>query len=364
MTTKKAIRIISISLITLLIVAGLIFRGDLISGGSKSVKKEASPKTEEKTDKNTIPAKSIRIKTSKLVDRIRVTGTVLPNEEVELTSEVGGIITQINFSEGQSVNRGALLVKINDADLRAQMERLASQLELYRNREYRQKKLLEKGGVSQDEYEEALAQLNEIKAQIKETKAKILRTEIRAPFSGVIGLRDLSLGSYVNPGIPIVRLVNLDKLKIEFSAPEKYMSRLLKGQTVYISSEINEEIYEGKIYALEPKIDLTTRTIAARAILENQRQTLMPGAFVNIEIILKEYQDAIQVPTITVISELGGQKVFLYKNGQAVPVMVKTGIRTKESVQILEGISVGDTLISSNLLGVRPNVGIELLEVK
>lgn len=364
MTTKRAIRVFSISVITLLIIVGLVFRSDLISKGTDSDKKKDAAKTETKSSSKAIPAKAIKIKAGKLVDRIRITGTVLPNEDVNLTSEAGGIIKQINFSEGQLVNQGSLLVKINDAEIKAQLERLESQLELYKNREYRQKKLLEKGGVSQDEYDAVLAEFNAIKAQIKEAQAKILKTEIRAPFSGTVGLRNVSLGTYINPGTSIVSLVNLDKLKIEFSVPEKYMTRLQKGQKVFIRSDVSESTYEARVYAIQPKIDLETRTIQARAILENPRKTLMPGAFVNIEIILKEYEEAVQVPSITVISELGGQKVFLYKQGQAVPTKVKTGIRTSKSVQILEGVAAGDTLISSNLLGLRPGLEVNLLEVK
>ncbi len=362
MSSRKTIRIVSLSIILLVLVVAVVLKTGLFSFGAE---KEKSSETSASSagPSNEVLGRGTVVKKSKLVDRIRVTGTVLPNEEVELTTEVGGIITQINFQEGQQIAQGALLVKINASDLQAQLERLEAQAELYKNREYRQKKLLERGGVSQDEYDAVLSELNALKAQIKEVRARILKTEIRAPFSGTVGLRNVSKGSFVNPGTSIVRLVNISKLKIEFSAPEKYMNKLNPGQTVNIISELNKETYQGKIYAIEPKINLDTRTLTARAILNNSDRSLMPGAFVNVEIILKEYDDALQVPAIAVIPELGGQKVYLYRDGKAEDTPIQTGIRTEKKVQVTEGLQPGDTIISSGLLNIRPGVKVKLQEV-
>ena len=141
------------------------------------------------------------------------------------------------------------------------------------------------------------------------------------------------------------------------------MSKLRSGQKVYIHSELSDHTYEGTIYAIEPKINLQTRTITARAILNNEDHQIMPGAFVNVEIVLNTYPEAIQIPAVALIPELGGQKVYKYQQGKAVPVKVQTGIRSESEVQITEGLQAGDTLITSGLLNLRPNVGVNLLKV-
>ncbi len=363
MKSKTLTRVISLSIIGGLIILGILYQVGYFSPKSPEPNVAASPSTDTKPASNALPAKAVLLKGEALINRVQVTGTVLPNEEVALSSEIGGMITQINFLEGQAVGKGALIAKINDSELLAQKERLEAQVKLYENREFRQKKLLEKGGVSQDEYEGVLAELNSLRAQVKEANAKLRKTNIIAPFSGVAGLREISLGSYVNPGTEIVRLVNLSILKIEFSVPEKYTSTLRSGQTIRVNNSSADEEYEGKIYAIEPKIDLETRTITARARIQNPNGRLKPGAFVTINILLDTYENALQIPSIALIQELEGKKVFVYQNGKAQAKQVKTGLRTEDKIQITEGLSLGDTVITTNLLNIRPNMDIELQEI-
>jgi membrane fusion protein (multidrug efflux system) len=362
---KHWIRILSIG-VTFIIILGLIaFQAGWLKFGTSQ--KEDSKNTPANAQSNSdLPAvRASIVQNSTLVDAIKVTGTLLPNEEVDLTSEVAGKIVSINFQEGQNVAQGALLVRMSNTELLAQLERLKAQITLYESREYRQRKLLEKGGASQDEYDAVLSELNALKAQVKETQASLVKTEIRAPFSGTIGLRKVSNGSYVNPGTSIVRLVNLQKLKIEFSVPEKYSGKIKKGLKILVRSEIlSGDTLEAFVYAIEPKINLETRTLTVRAELNNAQQRLIPGGFVDIEIILAQYPNTIQIPNIALIPELGGQKVFRYENGLAVSVPVKIGIRGQQSIQITEGLSVGDTLITSGILNVRPNTKVKILEVK
>ncbi len=357
---KHWVRILSIVSIVIIILGILAFQTGWISLSSPKENKEA--KSDTKTSQNNLPlVRASIMKSTTLVDAIKVTGTLLPNEEVELTSEIAGKIISINFQEGQNVAQGALLVKMNNAELTAQVDRLKAQITLYENREYRQRKLLEKGGVSQDEYEGIVAELNALKAQLREIQATLLKTEIRAPFAGTIGLRKVSNGSYVNPGTSIVRLVNLQKLKIEFSVPEKYSAKIKVGQSVLVRSEIlTGDTLKAFIYAVEPKINLETRTLTVRAELNNAQQRLIPGGFVDIEIILATYPNSIQIPSIALIPELGGQKVFKYQNGKAMAVDVKTGIRGQQFLQITEGLSLGDTVITSGILNIRPGAEVEL----
>lgn len=364
---KHWIRIVSI-LFTLVILIGLIAlqAGWINLQGSNKEKEAKDTAAPSKSKEKDLPSvRASIIKSTTLSDAIKVTGTLLPNEEVELTSEVAGKIIGINFKEGQAVSQGALLVRMSNTELTAQLDRLKAQITLYENREYRQRKLLEKGGASQDEYDAVLSELNALKAQVRETEANLSKTEIRAPFSGTVGLRKVSNGSYVNPGTSIVSLVNLQKLKIEFSVPEKYSSKIKKGLKILVRSEILEgDTLEAFVYAIEPKINLETRTLTVRAELNNAQQRLIPGGFVDIEIILAQYPNTIQIPTIAIIPELGGQKVFRYENGTAVTVPVKTGVRGEQTIQVTDGLSVGDTVITSGILNVRPGSKVDLQEVK
>ncbi|GAB4400507.1 MAG: efflux RND transporter periplasmic adaptor subunit [Microscillaceae bacterium] len=358
---KHWIRIISLSVGGLALLGFILVQADWLSLGKANAPEKNTPKLSE--DRRP-PVKGMIVKKAALQNRIKVTGTLLPDEEVSVTSEVAGRVVSINFAEGQQVSQGTLLVKINDAELRAQLERLKAQVQLYENREFRQRKLLEKGGVSQDEYEGIVAELNAFRAQVKETQAQIQRTEIRAPFAGIVGLRQVSNGSYINPGTSVVRLVNQQRLKVEFSVPEKYANAVRAGQKILVSGESLSEALPAQIYAIEPKINLETRTLTVRAYLNNSDNRLVPGAFVDIAIILEELENAIEVPTVAVIPELGGQKVFIYKQGKAIYTPVKTGLRGEQTVQITEGLAPGDTLITSGILNVRPDIEVNLLAVE
>src|ERR1051326_2565676 len=202
------------------------------------------------------------VKPQKLDNKIFSSGTVLANEEVTLVPEIAGKITAINFKEGSKVSKGDLLVKINDADLQAQMKKLQLQEKLAEQNETREKKLLDAGGVSQAEYDAILTQLNSLKADIDLTQAQIAKTEIRAPFSGTIGLKYVSEGSYVNQAtaasaaVKIATLQQTDPVKIDFSVPEKYSLAVKKGDSIRFTLQGSDKNFMGEIYAIEPKIDL------------------------------------------------------------------------------------------------------------
>ncbi|TAE66202.1 MAG: efflux RND transporter periplasmic adaptor subunit [Bacteroidetes bacterium] len=357
---KKYFRIIIFAVIFILIIGFIGFQSNFF-GGNKSIstEKNATPNKNKETF-----VRAIIIKHNSLDNRLRVTGSIIANEEVTITSEISGMITQINFQEGTNVAKGAMLVKINDADLKAQFEKLTFREELFIKREFRQKKLLEKGGVSQDEYDTGLAELNALKAEKRELEAKIAKTQVLAPFSGTIGLRQISQGAYINAGTSIAKLVNTDKLKVEFSVPEKYIMKLKNGQKCIIKFGENETKYEANIYAIEPKLNINTRTLTAKAWLNSATNDLKPGAFVKVEIIWDTFEKAIEIPTYALIPDIDAPKIYQYKNGKAVNKIVKIGIRSAETVQIEEGIAENDTIIISGIMNLRPNIPVKLLEVK
>lgn len=359
--SKKSIRIIA--LIAVVVVFGYLY---FTKGTSKAeTQNESTASTEEPTyEPSSLSVKAIRVLPSILKESLSISGTIYPDEEVAIASEVSGKVTQINFREGSQVSKGRLLVKIDDSELRAGLKKVNYQIELARQQENRKKKLLEIGGISQEDYDESLTTFNTLEAEKQLIQVQIRKTEIRAPFSGIIGVRDLSAGSYVTPGTQIARMVKTNPVKIEFFVPEKYSSRVPINAGISFSLEGVNEVFEGKVYAKNTSIDMETRTLLIKAKSANPKGVLIPGAFANVDIFLKEYKDALMVPTEAIIPEQGGQKVFLAKGGKVQSRPIKVGIRQAEKIQIIEGIAEGDTVILSGLLQLQPGSPVEISELQ
>lgn len=300
----------------------------------------------------------------KLNNKILVSGTVLANEEVMLVPETSGKITSINFKEGSKVAKGELLVKINDADLQAQIKKLELQEKLASENEAREKKLLEVNGISQAEYDAALSRLNTAKADIELTQAQIAKTEIRAPFDGTIGLKNVSEGSFVNQTTTIASIQQTDPVKIDFFVPQKYSSLVHFKDTLFFTIEGNREHHAATVFAIEPKVDANTRSIHVRAIVPNKAGKIFPGSFVSIEFPLGYTENSILIPTQSIIPILKGQKVFISRNGTAGETVVQTGFRTESKVQILNGIMEGDTVITAGIMGLKAGSPLKIVSIK
>ncbi|MCL2682976.1 MAG: efflux RND transporter periplasmic adaptor subunit [Bacteroidales bacterium] len=291
---------------------------------------------------------------------IVVTGTLVSNEQVDLRSEASGNVTQINFDEGKRVKKGDLLVKINDKDLQAQYDRAVHRQRLAEDRERRQKVLLTREAISQEEYDIALTELNSLRAETQLIKAQIERTEIRAPFNGVIGLRNVSVGEFISPQITVARLVDNNPIKLDFSIPERFFDIVKLNSRVQFRLEGDPQLYTATVYAVEPKIDISTRTIQLRALAPNPDGRLFPGAYANVQFATTPLKDAIMVPSEALLSEATGHKAFVYRNGIAELRTLEIGTRTERSVQVVRGLEFGDTLVVSGILQIRPNGGLRL----
>lgn len=295
-----------------------------------------------------------------VLDRIFTTGVILPNEVVELSMESAGKVTGLFFDEGRVVEAGELLLKINDSELQAQFKTAELRIKQAREIEVRQRTLLEREGLSQAEYDLASNELSVQEAQLDLIRAQIDKTELRAPFGGVIGLRYVSEGSYVTSASKIATLQDIDPIKVEFSIPEKYASRVAVGDVIRYSVEGYSGTFDGQIYAFEPSIQQDTRSLRLRARSANMGTKLLPGSFVNIELVFNEIEGALTVPSVAIIPELGGAKVFLYSSGIVVPRVIETGIRMSGNVQVTSGLAPGDTVITSGLQTVFPGMPIRL----
>ncbi|MCS6820305.1 MAG: efflux RND transporter periplasmic adaptor subunit [Microscillaceae bacterium] len=296
-------------------------------------------------------------------DKIMSNGTVLANETVELRPEVSGKITSILFKEGDYVMAGTPLVTIYNEELKAQLRKLEANKKLIETNEFRQKKLLEKEAISQQEYDVAQNQLATINAEIEVLKEQIKKTTIVAPFDGVLGLRLVSLGAYVSPNTVITSLTNFNPAKIQFAIPAKYGHLVNNGSTIRFSTESDNRIFEGKVYAIEPKIDEATRSIQIRALCPNPSKQLLPGAFVRVELIIQKTEKALLLPTEAVIPEMENHKVFVIKAGKAQPQKVVVGNRTETEVLILQGLNKGDTVVTSGILKLKKDIPVKIKEV-
>jgi membrane fusion protein (multidrug efflux system) len=310
--------------------------------------------------KKILRVRAHRVVPTELSERLATTGTVRANEEVEIVSEISGKISDIFFEEGSRVAAEQLLLKIDDSELVAEQQRALYRVQLAERAEIRQKQLLDDGVISSETYDVALGELNVLRAELQLIEAQLLKTEIRAPFSGVIGLRWVSPGSYLSSQTRIASLNDLDPVKLDFSVPEKYSSLMRVGDEISFAVESFHRTFPGTIYAVEPSVDAATRSLRVRARCPNSDGALIPGVFANVDLVLRSIPDALTVPAIAVIPELGGKKVFVYEDGVAQPRTVETGIRSESVVQITKGLEEGDVVIVSGLLQLQPGLAVEI----
>lgn len=309
------------------------------------------------------PVNGFVVQPRNLENNILASGTLLANEEVELHPEVSGKIIQLNLNEGAPVSKGTLLVKLFDADLQAQLKKLNSQRETAEKTEQRVKQLLAINGVGQSEYDAAVTQLAGINADIEYTQAQISKTEIRAPFNGVVGLKNVSLGAFVSPSTTIATLQQIDPLKVDFTVPEKYTAALSKGDAIKFTVDGFTQNFVAKVFAIEPKIDESTRTVKVRGLAQNSATKLFPGAFAKIDLGLKNIQGALMVPTQCVIPAARDKKVIVVRDGKAEFVKIETGIRTEAYIQVTSGVQSGDTLVATALMYIKPGGGVNVVKV-
>ena len=235
------------------------------------------------------------------------------------------------------------------------------QIQLASEQEKRQKQLYEINGISKEQYDIALNQVNTLKADHENLIASIRKREIRAPFDGIIGLRYISEGGYVSQTTRIASIQKINPLKVDFSIPEKYSDDVAVGDIVEFSSDETKLRFTGKLYAIEPKIDPVTRTLQLRALCDNKNEKIFPGAYVQIELRLKNIADALMVPSQAIIPVLKGQTILVKRKGVVVSLPVRTGIRTASLVQILDGISAGDTVLTTGLMQARPGMPVTVV---
>jgi membrane fusion protein, multidrug efflux system len=350
----------TITIVIIVFIAGVIFYPKYKPLFVKKMQGKGVGQMPIRQQQQKLNAEGYLITPTNLSELIYSTGTLKPDEEVDLAFETSGKIVGINFTEGTRVKKGDILAKINDRPLQAQLEKLVAQLKMAEAKEFRQRSLLDKDAISQESYDQVQTDVQSLKADINLIKARISETELKAPFDGTLGLRGVSEGSYVTSSTKIVKLVKISPIKVEFSINEKYSSEIKIGYPVKFTIDGNDKTFDAAVYAIDPKINEDTRVIMLRAIYPNKDEELRSGKYTHVVLQLSKIENTIAIPTEALIPEMEGEKVFIYKKGKAQSVSVKTGLRTEAKIQITDGLKFGDTLITSGIMQLRQNLPIVL----
>jgi len=296
------------------------------------------------------PVDGFVVRPSPLEQIINATGNLIAYESVDISPERSGKLESLHFDEAAYVKKGTLLAQIDDEELQAQMHRLEVNLELAKKEVARGRELLAIQGISQEELDRLINRVDEINAEQKLVQIQIDKSKIYAPFSGVLGLRQISEGAYITPTTILVQLKQLNPIKLEFDVPERFLSRVREGQTLQFTTEGADQTHQARVYAIGTEISSATRTFKVRATARNGNRTLKPGQFARITLVTGTDPNALLVPTDAVIPVLEGKQVYVARNGRAIATPVVSEDRQSARVQIISGIQAGDTVIVSGLL--------------
>lgn len=304
------------------------------------------------------------VKTTPLSDNISLTGSLLANEETEIHPEISGRLTYLNLAEGSAVGKGAVIARIYDGDLQAQLKKLNVQLATARTTTKRYEELVKIDGVSRQEYDMQMLNINTILADMNIVRSNLQRTVVRAPFSGTLGLRTISPGSYVTPASVLGTIRQNSQLKMDFTLPERYAPKLQNGTLVDFTVDNNPETYHAKIIATERSINEADRSLKVRTLVVKNDGKLLPGSFVKVNISFDPDPNAISVPGNAIIPQARGKAVAVFRNGKVNFDPVETGIRDSSMVQIVSGLKAGDTVIVSGLMSLKPNADVKIGKVQ
>ncbi len=321
----------------------------------KSEKSQEAPAKGDPQRGAPIEVEAFIVRTEDLAENVEVPGTLQAFEETEIRPEISGRLVRLNITEGGAVNKGDLLAKLFDDDLQAQLKKLKVQLEIAKKTLERQQELLKIQGISQQEVDLSELQVSNINADIELVEVDISKTEIRAPYTGRLGLRHASLGAYVSPTTLLTTIRQVNQLKLDFTVSEKYSELFSKGRSVNFTISGSKQEYLANVLATEAAVEADTRTMKVRAIVASHDPALLPGAFAKVLLKVGENGNSVIVPTRSVIPQARNKQVILYKDGAPDFRIVETGIRDASYIQITEGLQVGDTVLTTGLLAIRPN---------
>jgi membrane fusion protein, multidrug efflux system len=310
-----------------------------------------------------VPVRMVQVQAATVFDKVTAAATLLPHERVVLRPEIDGRIVSLTFNEGQMVKKGAVIVRLDDSEQRAAMAAANADLKLAESRFRRNEELASKGFISQQALDEANANLDIVRARVSEVKVALDKTVIRAPFTAMAGLRKVSPGAYVKKGDDMVELAAIDQLNLDVNVPEVHLPLVKVGQPVSVTVDaLPGETFSGKVYAMEPVVDLASRGALVRARMANPGGRLKPGMFARVSANLGSRPNAVVVPEQAVLPKGGQAYIYRVENGKAMLTPVQLGRRNPGQVEVVSGLMAGDTIVVDGLLKLKPGAPVAPVE--
>ena len=334
----------------------------MFSCGSKA--KQESQSQQKRGPQGPLKVEGYIVQTKLVSEQLQVPGTLVAEDETQIHPEVAGPITGLYIKEGAYVPKGSLLAKLYDADLQAQKRKLQVQLQIQEQTANRHKQLLNIGGISKEDYETTVLNATSTRADLDVIQTSIQKTEVRAPFSGKLGLKMVSTGAFVTTASVITSIQKTNALRIDFDVPEKYAVQMKKGDIINFQTDATgNKVYSAVVYATESGITEATRTLTIRARVNGNQAGLIPGGFVKVNLVFNSNPNALMVPTQAIIPQARTKQIILYKNGTAVFNNITTGVRDSANVEIVSGVEKGDTIITTGLMSLKPNMKVSIRKV-
>jgi membrane fusion protein (multidrug efflux system) len=309
-----------------------------------------------------LPVKAAPVRIGTVTQDVTAVGSLLANESVMIRPEVAGRVAAIHFNEGQSVAAGARLVQLDAAEVRAQLEASRADERLTQQRAERATELFAKNFISQQALEDAREAYKKATAQRQENEARVAKTDIRAPFPGIVGLRQVSTGAYLKAGDDIARLDKIDVVKLDFRVPEVYLGRIRRDQPVAVRVDaFSGEQFPGRVYAIETAVDEKTRTVLLRARVDNRGARLRPGMFARVTLELGANTKAALVPEQAIVPRGDRNYVFRVVDGKAALTEVALGSRSPGEVEIVKGLRAGELVVTEGHIKLQDGVPVMVL---
>lgn len=300
-----------------------------------------------------VAVETANVAASNFVDEANAVGTLKSNESVVLRPETAGRVAAINFKDGAVVAKGTVLLSLDAAIQEAELQQAKANLALADANFRRNEELLGKKFISQQALDNVAATLKIQQAAVQLAEAKVGKTRIRAPFNGVVGLRNVSVGDYVKEGQDLVNVEEVGTLKVDFRLPEAYLGRLAKGQVVEVASDaLPGQAFKAVLDAVDPLVDQNGRAISCRARLDNPEGKLRPGMFVRTRVVFGERKDVLMIPEQALVSG-AAPMVFKVADGKAVAAKVRVGVRRPGQVEVVEGLAAGDMVVTAGQLKLK-----------
>jgi membrane fusion protein (multidrug efflux system) len=293
---------------------------------------------------------------------ITAVGSLRSDESITVRPEVAGRISAILFKEGQQVGKGMMLVRLDPAINQAEVQQARANLKLAQTKYDRAVELSQRNFISGQAKDEAENNLRVAQAALSLVEARLAKTEIRAPFAGVIGLRVVSVGDYLKEGADIVNLESIDPLKVDFRVPEMYLSQVQQGQTLTVTLDaLPGKKFEGKVFAVNPLVDAAGRAVVIRAIVRNTDTSLRPGMFARVNLITRAEKEALVIPEQAIVPQGEEQYVFRVVDGKVARVRVEIGQRREAKVEILKGLAANDVVVTAGQLKLRDGMAVTVI---